>query len=114
MEFRGSNLILLLTQYLTVLCVSRDFDFFYLVQQWPGSYCDTNNGGCYPSTGKFAAKFLAFMVSNLTRKLHSDWPALACPSKDGINFWTHEWDKHSIRPKIYPKHTQPIPPILSI
>ncbi|CAL0315189.1 unnamed protein product [Lupinus luteus] len=120
MEFKGSNLIklLLLTQYLTVLCVSQDFDFFYLVQQWPGSYCDTENSCCYPSTGKPAANFGlhglwpnykdgsypsncdpnnpfdASQVSDLTSELQSDWPTLACPSNDGINFWTHEWDKH--------------------
>ncbi|KAE9595620.1 hypothetical protein Lal_00030859 [Lupinus albus] len=120
MEFKGSTLIklLLLTQCLTVLCVSQDFDFFYLVQQWPGSYCDTKKSCCYPSTGKPAANFGLhglwpnyndgsypsncdpnnpfdpFQVSDLTRELQSDWPTLACPSNDGINFWTHEWDKH--------------------
>ncbi|OIW04762.1 hypothetical protein TanjilG_08645 [Lupinus angustifolius] len=120
MESKGSNLIklLLLTQCLTVLCVSQDFDFFYLVQQWPGSYCDTKKSCCYPSTGKPAANFGLHglwpnyndgsypsncdpnnpfdqsQVSDLTSELQSDWPTLACPSNDGINFWTHEWDKH--------------------
>ncbi|KAK7274839.1 hypothetical protein RIF29_15938 [Crotalaria pallida] len=121
MEFiKGSNLIklLLLLQYFTVLCVSQDFDFFYFVQQWPGSYCDTQKKCCYPTTGKPAADFGIHglwpnrndgsypsncdpskpfdpsQVADLTKNLKSDWPTLACPSNDGIQFWTHEWDKH--------------------
>ncbi|CAI0389726.1 unnamed protein product [Linum tenue] len=39
------------------LSVSKDFDFFYFVQQWPGSYCDTQQKCCYPTTGKPAADF---------------------------------------------------------
>lgn len=29
-------------------------------------------------------------MSNLQR----EWPTLSCPSNDGVNFWTHEWEKH--------------------
>ncbi|KAM3698441.1 hypothetical protein ACB098_06G188300 [Castanea mollissima] len=43
---------LLLVQCLAIGCFSQDFDFFYLVQQWPGSYCDTKQSCCYPTTGK--------------------------------------------------------------
>ncbi|KAJ6811977.1 ribonuclease 1-like [Iris pallida] len=97
---------------------AQDFDFFYFVQQWPGSYCDTRQSCCYPSTGKPAADFgihglwpnyndgtypsncdsrtpyVASKISDLTRRMQSDWPTLACPSGSGQTFWSHEWSKH--------------------
>ncbi|XP_006657993.1 ribonuclease 1 [Oryza brachyantha] len=44
-----------------------DFDFFYLVQQWPGSFCDTQTGCCFPDTGKPAPEF----------GIHGLWPNYA-------------------------------------
>ncbi|WJZ81323.1 hypothetical protein VitviT2T_001172 [Vitis vinifera] len=55
---------LLIIQCLTVVCFSQDFDFFYLVQQWPGSYCDSKQSCCYPTTGKPDADF----------GIHGLWP----------------------------------------
>jgi ribonuclease T2 len=26
--------------------------------------------------------------------MQKDWPSLACPSSDGVRFWSHEWEKH--------------------
>ncbi|TVU35770.1 hypothetical protein EJB05_17673, partial [Eragrostis curvula] len=46
---------------------TAEFDFFYLVQQWPGSFCDTKQGCCFPSTGKPAADF----------GIHGLWPNYA-------------------------------------
>ncbi|XP_074278748.1 ribonuclease 1-like [Silene latifolia] len=101
-----------------VSAFSQDFDFFYFVQQWPGSYCDTQKSCCYPSTGKPAADFGIHglwpnyndgtypsncdsntpfdrtQISSVLKRMKSEWPTLACPSNDGINFWTHEWEKH--------------------
>lgn len=122
MEFKGSFLIkLLLLLHVSILCASQshDFDFFYFVQQWPGSYCDSQKSSCcYPTTGKPAADFgihglwpnykdgtypsncdpsNAFkpsQISDLTSNLQKNWPTLACPSGNGITFWTHEWEKH--------------------
>ncbi|KAH1264586.1 Extracellular ribonuclease LE [Glycine max] len=120
MELKESILIklLLLLPFFSVLCASPDFNFFYFVQQWPGSYCDTQKSCCYPTTGKPAADFGIHGlwpnyndgtypsncdpnnpfnpsgISDLTSSLQSNWPTLACPSSDGITFWTHEWDKH--------------------
>ncbi|XP_038707511.1 ribonuclease 1-like [Tripterygium wilfordii] len=109
---------LLVIQYLCVLSVAQNFDFFYLVLQWPGSYCDTQKGCCYPKSGKPAADFGIHglwpnyqdgsypsncdpnnpfdesKVSDLDSSLRKDWPTLACPSGDGLTFWSHEWDKH--------------------
>ncbi|KAJ6690000.1 hypothetical protein OIU85_006300 [Salix viminalis] len=126
---------------LPVLCVSQEFDFFYFVQQWPGSYCDTKQSCCYPTTGKPAADFgihglwpnyqdgkypqncdsknpfnpdkkrsklcieqvdfidsLSFVwqvkITDLRSSMQKNWPTLACPSGNGVGFWTHEWEKH--------------------
>ncbi|KAL3731682.1 hypothetical protein ACJRO7_028546 [Eucalyptus globulus] len=108
----------LATQCLSVLCAADDFDFFYFVQQWPGSYCDTKRKCCYPKTGKPVADFSihglwpnyndgtypsncnndnAFEkseISDLIGGLEKNWPSLTCPSSDDTKFWTHEWDKH--------------------
>ncbi|XP_054822985.1 ribonuclease 1-like [Prosopis cineraria] len=108
----------LLLQYLSVLCVSQNFDFFYFVQEWPGSYCDTQKSCCYPTTGKpesdfgihglwpnyndgsypsncdSSNPFKQTEIADLTSSLHKDWPTLACPSGNGIKFWSHEWEKH--------------------
>ncbi|MED6130503.1 Ribonuclease pancreatic beta-type [Stylosanthes scabra] len=122
MEFKGSiliKLVVLLQCVLTLqLCASQDFDFFYFVQQWPGSYCDTQQSCCYPTTGKPDADFgihglwpnyndgsypsncdssnpfQQSQVSDLISTMQKEWPTLACPSGNGIQFWTHEWDKH--------------------
>ncbi|EEF39934.1 ribonuclease t2, putative [Ricinus communis] len=110
--------MLLVVLYLSVLCASQDFDFFYFVQQWPGSYCDTKQSCCYPTTGKPAADFGIHglwpnyddgsypsncdsnnpfnqkKISDLTSSMQKNWPTLACPSGNGVTFWTHEWEKH--------------------
>ncbi|KAI4328446.1 hypothetical protein L6164_020801 [Bauhinia variegata] len=119
MESKGSILVsILLLQCLSVLCAAQDFDFFYFVQQWPGSYCDTKQSCCYPTTGKPAVDFgihglwpnynsgsypsncdssnpfKQSEISDLITNLQRNWPTLACPSGNGIQFWTHEWEKH--------------------
>ncbi|CAK7326089.1 unnamed protein product [Dovyalis caffra] len=100
------------------LSVSQDFDFFYFVQQWPGSYCDSKQSCCYPTTGKPAADFGIHglwpnyndgtypqncdankpfdpkEVADLRSSMQKNWPTLACPSGSGVTFWTHEWEKH--------------------
>ncbi|KAH6798072.1 ribonuclease 1 [Perilla frutescens var. hirtella] len=109
---------LLLLQCVFVLSKAQDFDFFYFVQQWPGSYCDTKQSCCYPTTGKPAAEFGIHglwpnykdgtypsncdpnnsydqsKISDLISQMQNDWPTLACPSSSGSTFWSHEWDKH--------------------
>ncbi|XP_020255492.1 ribonuclease 1-like [Asparagus officinalis] len=103
---------------LSVQTFAQDFDFFYFVQQWPGSYCDTQQSCCYPSSGKPAADFgihglwpnyndgsypsncdpgVPFnpsKISDLVDSMQTNWPSLACPSSDGDTFWSHEWTKH--------------------
>nr|AAC49325.1 ribonuclease [Zinnia elegans] len=120
MKLHGSTLlvIFLVTQSVAILTVAKEFDFFYFVQQWPGSYCDSRRGCCYPKTGKPAEDFSIHglwpnyvdgtypsncdssnqfddsKVSNLESELQVHWPTLACPSGDGLKFWRHEWEKH--------------------
>ncbi|XP_057950078.1 extracellular ribonuclease LE-like [Malania oleifera] len=103
---------------LPLLCPAQHFDFFYFVQQWPGSYCDTNHGCCYPETGKPEANFSIHglwpnfnngsypqncnrnspftpsTLTDLTTRMQKSWPTLACPRSNGTKFWTHEWTKH--------------------
>jgi hypothetical protein len=43
---------------------AQNFDFFYFVQQWPGSYCDTDSGCCFPLAGSPGAQF----------GIHGLWP----------------------------------------
>ncbi|XP_058772449.1 ribonuclease 1-like [Vicia villosa] len=121
MESKGSILIkFFLLLQLPILCLSQqqDFDFFYFVQQWPGSFCDSQKSCCYPTSGKPAADFSIHglwpnykdgtypsncdpnspfdqsQISDLKSSLLKNWPTLACPSGNGIQFWTHEWEKH--------------------
>ena len=56
--------ILLLALAVAGRAAAQDYDFFYLVLQWPGSYCDTKQSCCYPSSGKPAADF----------GIHGLWP----------------------------------------
>ncbi|KAL8518708.1 hypothetical protein ACS0TY_009886 [Phlomoides rotata] len=103
---------------LSILGSSQDFDFFYFVQQWPASYCDTRRSCCYPTTGKPDDDFSIHglwpnydsgkwpqncdpessleksEISELISRMEKDWPTLACPSGDGMRFWGHEWEKH--------------------
>ncbi|KAL8150171.1 hypothetical protein V2J09_019979 [Rumex salicifolius] len=97
----------------------RDFDFFYFVQQWPGAYCDSKGKECcYPKMGKPASDFGIHglwpnyddgsypsncdssnsfdesQIEELGSRLEKDWATLACPSGDGLKFWSHEWNKH--------------------
>ncbi|CAA0834679.1 Ribonuclease 1 [Striga hermonthica] len=105
-------------QCLSTISSAQDFDFFYFVQQWPGSYCDTKKSCCYPTTGKPPSDFGIHglwpnyedgsypsncdsnnpydqsKISELISRMQQDWATLACPSDDGTKFWSHEWDKH--------------------
>ncbi|KAJ9709526.1 hypothetical protein PVL29_001147 [Vitis rotundifolia] len=119
MKSNNSFFIMLLTiRCLTLVCVSQDFDFFYLVQQWPGSFCNIQRNCCYPTTGKPAADFGIHglwpnynngshpsncdpdnpydesKISDLIILMQNNWPTLACPSGNGTKFWAHEWNKH--------------------
>ncbi|XP_024363792.2 ribonuclease 1 [Physcomitrium patens] len=96
----------------------NSFDFLFFVQQWPGSYCDSRQGCCFPVTGEpgpyfgihglwpnrddgtypatcsneaFDPSLLADVIDNLNK----NWGTLACNSKRGNeDFWEHEWSKH--------------------
>nr|AFK35821.1 unknown [Medicago truncatula] len=111
---------LLILQYLSFQCLStQDFHFFTFILQWPGSYCDSKLGCCYPKTGKPAADFTIYglrpsfningtsptncdiqsvfnksKISDLIEDLEINWPSLRCPRLNNIRIWSHEWMKH--------------------
>lgn len=95
-----------------------DFHFFYFVQQWTGSYCDTKghkccfpnnvkptsdftihglwpnyNDGSYPSNCDSSNSFDESQLDDLEERLQTEWPSFTCPSI-GRKFWAHEWNKH--------------------
>ncbi|KMZ72712.1 Ribonuclease NW [Zostera marina] len=96
----------------------QSYDYFYLVLQWPGSFCDSKQGCCYPTTGKPKSDFGIHglwpnyndgtypsncdannpfdpsKIDDLMSSMQSEWPTLACPQSDGLKFWSHEWNKH--------------------
>ncbi|KAL3696530.1 hypothetical protein R1sor_010606 [Riccia sorocarpa] len=98
--------------------VISDFDFFYFVVQWPGSYCDLKKACCYPTLGKPASNFSIHglwpnyddgtypqncdpsdtfdysQIQDLIPQMNKYWGSLSCPSSDGTDFWSHEWEKH--------------------
>lgn len=37
---------------------------------------------------------IIIQISDLTNSMKKSWPSLACPSSDGLSFWSHEWEKH--------------------
>ncbi|OEL17085.1 Ribonuclease 1 [Dichanthelium oligosanthes] len=107
-----SAALALLPPLLAASSSSEDFDYYYLVQQWPGAYCGTKQGCCFPDTGKPAEDFgihglwpqytvcrrdasdaaaADFDIVSATRK--RDWPSLSCKNT-AMDFWSHEWEKH--------------------
>eukprot|EP00850_Spirogloea_muscicola_P012180 SM000078S22039 [mRNA] locus=s78:166813:168351:+ [translate_table: standard] len=98
---------------------AASFDFFFFVQQWPGSYCDGKRKCCYnPDKGKPEEQFSIHglwpnyadgswphdcddsrpfnlsEISDLEDDLETYWDTLNCPASKGQSFWSHEWSKH--------------------
>jgi len=94
---------------------NSDFDFFYFVRQWPGSFCSEHkcplfrkpdwyrftihglwpnyNAGGWP---EFCDKDKAFdesLIDDLVPQMELAWPSYMDDS-DSENFWAHEWNKH--------------------
>ncbi|KAJ4801126.1 Ribonuclease [Rhynchospora pubera] len=114
-----SQAFLILVVFLSLSFVSRaQYDFFYFVLQWPGSYCDTSSSCCYPTYGKppsdfgihglwpnnndgsypsncdSSYPFDEYEIQDLLSSMDTNWPSLSCPSSDSTSFWSHEWSKH--------------------
>ncbi|KAL1327745.1 hypothetical protein HN51_037750 [Arachis hypogaea] len=113
MKMANSSIIpikFLILVALANICVSQDFDFFYFVQQWPGSSCDTKQGCCFPQTGKPASNFTVHglwpnfnngsfpsncksvensfdesKMSDIVPRAETSWAAFSCPSKKKTN-----------------------------
>ncbi|VFQ97928.1 unnamed protein product [Cuscuta campestris] len=109
-------LILSLSVVRGALC-HGNFQAFYFVQQWLGSYCNQRGTRCcYPPTGKPTPDFTiyglwpynsdgsfpdncpgdSFNVAPLKAmedSLQKAWPSFTCPLI-GRKFWLHEWNKY--------------------
>ncbi|RWR77478.1 extracellular ribonuclease LE-like protein [Cinnamomum micranthum f. kanehirae] len=101
-----------------------DFDFYYLVLEWPGSYCKdcTVNGCCKPTTftnypleedflikGLYTysdsgqavtkcntTKFYVNALRNLIGDLYVHWPSIKCPSNNGVSQWRDAWTNYGV------------------
>ncbi|GIL65539.1 hypothetical protein Vafri_19284, partial [Volvox africanus] len=93
--------------------LSRDFDYFLLVRQWPGSYCTKHecpflqdrwfhftihglwpnyNDGTWPQFCNPDSVFNEDELTDLLVEMRNEWP---CTFMDSNNaFWEHEWTKH--------------------
>jgi ribonuclease T2 len=91
------------------------FDYVHLVQEWPGSFCDTKKGclwpkdepttgfllhglwpeffnGSWPEYCDASSPFNMTALSDLVDDLHTYWPSLVAPDQSA--FWAHEWTRH--------------------
>ncbi|CAD6216991.1 unnamed protein product [Miscanthus lutarioriparius] len=77
MAHHGPLAVAVLLLPLVVASAATDFDFFHHVQQWPGSYCNTNTNAtrCFPGGEKPAADF----------GIHGLWPEYAACRPDAVN-----------------------------
>ncbi|KAJ1686241.1 hypothetical protein LUZ63_017631 [Rhynchospora breviuscula] len=117
---RSLKLLLFLTPIFLLAFSSsaQEYDFFYFVQQWPRSFCNTNQGCCYPTYGKPPSDFGIHglwpnynnssyptycdpnntfdinEVQGLVFSLRAKWPSLKCPRSDSSRFWQLQWMKH--------------------
>ncbi|XP_039118639.1 extracellular ribonuclease LE-like [Dioscorea cayenensis subsp. rotundata] len=102
--------MLFLTSPLSVLA---DFDFYYFVLMWPGTYCEQSKC-CHPTTGNRVQDFLirslqptnisyetdtkcrseslyTNKLDNLMDYLNTYWSNIKCPSNNGMSAWKSTW-----------------------
>ncbi|RWR77482.1 ribonuclease 3-like protein [Cinnamomum micranthum f. kanehirae] len=103
---------------------SANFDFYYLVLEWPGSYCKDRsvNGCCKPTTfsnyplkedflikGLYTykasgqpvtkcnnTKFYVNALRNSIVDLYVQWPSIKCPSNNGVSQWSDAWTNYGV------------------
>ncbi|KAJ3687627.1 hypothetical protein LUZ61_016791 [Rhynchospora tenuis] len=86
---------------LAFACSVQAYDFFYSVQQWPGSYCDTSSGAVIRPM-ESPNQILQFtvsgpimrMIQDIQSSLQTYWPSLHCPSSNSSSLWADEWATH--------------------
>ncbi|KAK9161547.1 hypothetical protein Syun_007888 [Stephania yunnanensis] len=91
----------------------ENFDFYYFVLMWPGSYCKQSSAGCcLPKTGKPEVDFfvkglfptplmellllIATRISDLESELLKYWPNIKCPSSEGKYLWRNTWNAYGV------------------
>ncbi|URE13462.1 Ribonuclease [Musa troglodytarum] len=117
-------MIRLVLSFLLVFSVTAtpSYDYFHLVLQWPGSFCNVNrccrmstgypkknftihglwpafHNGTFPSCDKNpplppASRYNESQMRPLKKMMIEHWHSFRCPSSDGHSFWRHEWEKH--------------------
>mmetsp|Transcript_52047 Transcript_52047/g.127057 ORF Transcript_52047/g.127057 Transcript_52047/m.127057 type:complete len:265 (+) Transcript_52047:61-855(+) len=91
------------------------FDYLHLVQEWPGSFCDSKRGCSWPSVEPIkgwllhglwpefnngswpeycdsSAPFNMTKIQDMLPELQEYWPSLVSPDEEA--FWNHEWTRH--------------------
>nr|XP_015646061.1 intracellular ribonuclease LX [Oryza sativa Japonica Group] len=101
---------------LPLASVAEEFDFMYLAQQWPDSYCSTHKclvkppppshftiHGLWPSYNKLIDGKMWLedcnkedpldptQIQDLEKQLDQKWPSL---KQTNLEFWSLEWKKH--------------------
>uniref|UniRef100_A0A0D3GTV4 Uncharacterized protein n=1 Tax=Oryza barthii TaxID=65489 RepID=A0A0D3GTV4_9ORYZ len=105
---------------LPLASVAEEFDFMYLAQQWPDSYCSTHKycivkppshftiHGLWPSYNKrpgshYCKNYEAYLdpkhIENLETLLNKKWPSLTL-NQNNLEFWSHEWRRHGTCSKL--------------
>lgn len=90
----------------------QSFDYFYLVRQWPATFCNDHScthsppkqftftihgmwpqrsDGTWPEFCDPSYSFSLLRVVDLLPRLARYWPSWAGPNR---GFWAHEWERH--------------------
>ncbi|KAL2643279.1 hypothetical protein R1flu_010866 [Riccia fluitans] len=109
--------VLMITGTSAQSSIVSNFDFFYFVVQWPGSYCNLKTACCFPQNIKPASNFSIHglwpnyddgsypqncdpsdefddsQIEDLVPQMKKNWGTLSCKN-DNSWFWEHEWEKH--------------------
>ncbi|XP_058111752.1 ribonuclease 3-like [Magnolia sinica] len=115
----ASFLVSLLFFSSAIATATADFDFFYFILMWPGSFC-VRNGCCLPEafpepeldffvkgmypakkTGELVSccntsttKFYVNEVADLIGDMNAYWPNIRCPSNNGRSNWENLWGRY--------------------
>ncbi|XP_020523958.1 intracellular ribonuclease LX-like isoform X2 [Amborella trichopoda] len=101
--------------------MAEDFNFYYYVSQWPGSYCaQSSKRCCLPTIGEPDEDFFVFglyatnstgavlrkcpneqsfefsELEGLEESLSGLWSSIKCPSNNGQSMWKSLWKNNGV------------------